>query len=102
MAPHRRLLTIEALVVGLPRPGRAAGAWSQELPNVLKVLILMALVVGLFGLVLALLQRSTTATLNKTHKVVQALPIPPLLAVHGAIMIALILAWSWSEGLPLW
>ena len=102
---HRRMVAIEALL--------ALGAlesWAENrmmadshLADPVKALLAMALVVGLFGAVLLIMQRWTQASLSKTHAVVQGLPLPtPVVVVHVGVLVALYFLWCWVLGLSPW
>lgn len=102
---HRRLIAVEALLlVGLlDRLGRQWVIHEAPAPEWLKVIILMALVVGVLGGVLLLLQKGLTSSLSKTHDVVKALPLPtPLVFVHAAAFVGLFFLYAWATGLSPW
>lgn len=99
---HRRLIAGEALlVVGLlDRLGRQWVLYQAPVANWLKIVILMALVIGIFGGLLLLLQKFLTGSLAKTHEVVKALPLPtPLIFIHAAAFAGLFFLYAWATGL---
>lgn len=102
---HRRMIAVEALlVVGvLDRLGRRWVIEDAPVPNWLKVLILMALVIGIFGGLLLVLQRVMASSLAKTHDVMKALPLPtPLIILHAAAFVGLFFAYAWAAELDVW
>jgi len=101
---HRRLLLIELLLlVGLLEDWAERQVLAAELPDAAKVVFSMALVVGLFGGLLLLVEGSLRYGLQRTHDVVQALPLPtPLLLVHSAALFGLAWLWALQLDLSLW
>ena len=101
---HRRLLLLEAVLL------LAAGEmWLEEqvlasaIHPAWQVLFSMALVIGMFGLLLALAESVLLVGLEKGHGVVQALPLPtPLLAIHLFALIGLFYLHAWLLGLTVW
>lgn len=99
---HRSLITAEALLlVGVAdRLGRLWIMHEPHLPAYAKVLLMMALTIGIFGGLILILQRMTTASLSKTHEVVRALPLPtPMVVVHAAAFAGLFFLYAWALGL---
>jgi hypothetical protein len=102
---HRRLIAGEALlVVGVvDRLGRRWVTEEAPVPNWLKVVILMALVIGIFGGLILVLQKVMTTGLAKTHDVVKALPLPtPIIFVHAAAFVGLFFAYAWAAEIDVW
>ena len=65
--------------------------------------ILFIIGIGLFGGLLLIVQRMTAGSLQRTHQLVQALPLPtPLLLVHVAALVGLFLLWAWLLGVLSW
>jgi len=99
---HRHLVATEALlVVGVcDRLGRLWVLEQAPAPNWAKVLIYMGFVVGIFGGVLLLLHRVLTTSVNTTHEVVKALPLPtPMIFIHLAAFVGLFFLYAWALGL---
>jgi len=99
---HRRLITVEALLgVGLlDRLGRQWIIHDSPLPDSVRVLVLMLLVIGVFGGVLVFLERLAAGSLSRTHEVVQALPLPtPLIFIHAAVFVAMFFLYGWATDL---
>ena len=99
---HRRLVATEALlVVGVC--DRMLRIWVLDeapIPNWAKVLVYMALVVGVFGGVLLMLHRVLTSSVSKTHEVVKALPLPtPMVFIHIGAFVGLFFLYAWALGL---
>ena len=101
---HRRLLLIEAilLLAGLESWGEAQ-VLESELPAWLQVLFSMALVVGLFGILLAFAHSMVLAGLKRSHDLVQSIPLPtPVLLVHLSALVALFYFHAWLLDRAIW
>ncbi|MFW5698348.1 MAG: hypothetical protein ACOCYN_00705 [Planctomycetota bacterium] len=99
------MLGVEAvLLVG------AIEMWCEDqitaypnLPEWTRVLFVMLLVAGLFGAVLLFLQRLAYGSMNRAHKVVDALPLPtPTLMVHALAIGALFVFYAWVLRIQPW
>lgn len=74
---------------------------SPSLPDWGKVMLTMALAVGLFGGVLYLLDAFTAKGVAKTHDVVRAVPVPmPMLVVHAAVFVGLFFLYAYVWRIP--
>ena len=94
---HRRLILTEALLIaGLAQ--MSAHGWivaQSQLPAVVRVVLSMALVIGVFGSLLVIFQRSvswgldqTVATIRRASRVTHVLP-------HMALIIGLF--WGYAR-----
>lgn len=102
---HRSLVAVEALlVVGLIETIAEDAVVAQtDLPNWAKVLFSMVLVVGLFGGLMLLFERWAQRGIDRTHGVVKSLPVPtPVLAIHGALLVAIFFGYAWHMDLMPW
>lgn len=100
---HRSLVAAEALAL--------AGAAKYELtlwvkglpdlPNYAKVLFLLAATVGIFGVLFVALERFLAKSVERSHEVVKALPLPaPVLLFHLGVWVALFYLYAWIYHLP--
>ena len=104
---NRNLIAGEALLLmGLAKDFISDFIRSQPtatLPNWGKVLFVMATTIGVLGVFFAILEKITKDGVAKTHEVVKALPIPaPMLAIHGAVFVALFYLYAHLLRLPVW
>jgi len=99
---HRRLLLAEAvLVAGLAQ--MAAHAWLMDqhhLPAWLRVLLSMAMVVGVFGGLFLLIQRSISWGLQKTVTTMKRrVGLATTVLPHVVFALILFAAYAWFWGL---
>jgi hypothetical protein len=99
---HRRLLLTEAiLVAGLAQ--LAAHDWlmnQHHLSAALRVVLGMAMVVGVFGGLFLLFQRSVTWGLHKTVSTVKrGAGLATTFLPHALLWLALFAAYAWFWGL---
>ncbi|HEX3132733.1 MAG TPA: hypothetical protein VHX44_04015 [Planctomycetota bacterium] len=98
---HRALLAGEViLVVGVIQELIQRQMNHLGLPPYGKVLWIMACTLGVFGVLLLVIQPVIKSSLAKTHDVVQAILLPlPLLLVHGVIYVGLfyLYAFVWEQ-----
>lgn len=74
---------------------------ASRLPDELKVVFAMLLVVGFFGSLLLVSERLARTGVRTTHRTIQSLPIPtPRIFIHAAVLAALFLAYA--HVLDLW
>lgn len=94
---HTRLVMAEAvlLVGALHAYLEETIEDSEALHPALKVGLLMIVVVGIYGSVILFFERLAQRSLEKTHKVVQALPLPtPFIVVHVLVLVAIYLLYA--------
>ncbi len=73
---------------------------NDQLWPSLKVLLLMAITVGIFGIILLWVQRLTERSLTATHNMVQSIPVPtPLALIHGGILCLIFALFAWVNQL---
>jgi len=98
---HRALIAAEAvLLVGLLRDVVARAIKGSELGNHEKVLVSMALTVGVFSGLFLLVERLTARTVAGAHKAVRtATRVLPYWIVHAAILLVLFLLYANMLGL---
>ena len=105
LVSHRRLLAMEALLLVNAAVTYAENEFlATNLQNWLKVLVVMALVLGFFGALLVVIEAASKAGLAKTHDMIQKMPFPtPILLVHSCIWLGLFALYVWLYGYwPLW
>jgi hypothetical protein len=93
---HRGLVAAEAvLLVGILRDLLARGIKSSSFPNDGKVLLIMAMTVGVFGGLFVFVEKLTARTVAGTHKAVRSLTgVMPYWAVHAGILLVLFLLYA--------
>ena len=102
---HRRLIVMEALLLaGAAEFVAEDRVVASDLPDELKVVFVMFLVLGLFGSLLVVVERLAKSGLGKTHRTIQALPIPtPRIFIHALVLFGLFLAYASALDLrPSW
>jgi hypothetical protein len=99
---HRGLVAAETvLLVGILRDVLSHEIKSSGAPNYAKVLIVMAMTVGVFGGLFVFVERMTARTVAGTHKAVRSLTgVMPYWAVHAGILFVLFLLYAHMLGLP--
>ena len=99
---HRNLIATEGvLLVGAAHEMLQRQVSSSPLPNWGKVLFTMAVVAGILGGVMYLVQSLAIKSVAQTHRVTQALPIPaPALFVHLCALFGLFLLYALVWRLP--
>ena len=99
---HRRLVLFEALLlVGALEMAAEDRVVASNLPDELKVVFAMLLVLGFFGTLLVIVERIAKTGLGTTHRRIQALPMPtPRLVIHACVLFGLFLAYA--RVLDLW
>ena len=99
---HRRLIVMEALLlIGALEFAAEDRVVASDFPDELKVVSVMVLVLGFFGSLLVVVERLATSGLGKTHRTIQALPIPtPRIFTHALVLFGLFLAYA--SALDLW
>lgn len=98
---HRGLVAAEAvLVVGILRDHLARAIKTSSFGNDVKVLLIMAMTVGVFGGLFVFVERFTARTVAGTHKAVRSLTrVMPYWAVHAGILFVLFLLYANMLGL---
>lgn len=98
---HRGLVAAEAvLLVGILRDHLARGIKTSSFPNDGKVLLIMAMTVGVFGGLFVFVEKVTARTVAGTHKAVRSLTgVMPYWAVHAGILFVLFLLYANMLGL---
>jgi len=98
---HRGLVAAEAvLVVGILRDVLSHAIKGSSLPNYAKVLIVMAMTVGVFGGLFFFVEKVTARTVAGTHRAVRSLTgVMPYWAVHAGILFVLFLVYAHRLGL---
>ncbi len=98
---HRGLVAAEAvLVVGILRDIVNRGVQGSALPNYGKVLLIMALTVGIFGGLFLFVEKLTARTVAGTHKVMRSLGgVMPYWLAHAGILFILFLLYANMHGL---
>ncbi|MBA3710096.1 MAG: hypothetical protein H0W83_14900 [Planctomycetes bacterium] len=99
---HRNLIATEGvLLVGAGNELLQRQVSASPLPNWGKVLFTMAVVAGVLGGVMYLVQALAIKSVAQTHRVTQALPIPaPGLVVHILVVFGLFLLYALVWRLP--
>lgn len=98
---HRGLVAAEAvLLVGILRDLLARGIKTSTFSNDGKVLLIMAMTVGVFGGLFVFVERVTARTVAGTHRAVRTLTgVMPYWAVHAGILFILFLLYANMLGL---
>ncbi|MBA2481814.1 MAG: hypothetical protein H0V44_14210 [Planctomycetes bacterium] len=93
---HRHLIATEGvLLVGTLNELLQRQVAASALPNWGKVLFIMAVVAGVLGGVLYVVQTFVIKGVAQTHRVAQSLPIPaPALLVHVVVFFGLFLLYA--------
>src|SRR5262249_60015880 len=93
---HRGLVAVEAvLLVGVLRDLLSRGIKASSFSNGGKVLLIMAMTVGVFGGLFVFVERVTARTVAGTHKAVRSLTgVLPYWAVHAGILFVLFLLYA--------
>lgn len=101
---HRTLVATEVLLlISLAKDLFGAQVRDAGVANAWKVLLVMAITLGVLGVLFLLLERLTTRGVAKTHEVVKALPVPlPMLVIHALTMGGLFYLYAWYLDLPVW
>jgi hypothetical protein len=102
---HRRLVALEALLLAATAKG-----WLQnwviarpELHDALKTIFIMAMTIGLFAIILVVVDRITARGVSATHKVAQSLPVPlSLTIVHALAWLGLFVLYAHTNNLRWW
>jgi len=98
---HRGLVAAEAvLFVGILRDVLSHWIKQSEAPNYAKVLVVMAMTIGIFGGLFLFVERIVARTVAGTHKAVRSVTgVLPYWAVHGGILFVLFLLYANMLGL---
>jgi hypothetical protein len=98
---HRGLVAAEAvLLVGILRDVVSHAIKGSAFPNYGKVLLVMAMTVGIFGGLFLFVEKLTARTVAGTHKAVRSLTgVMPYWAVHAGIVFVLFLFYAHMLGL---
>ena len=98
---HRGLVAAEAvLLVGILRDVVSHAIKAAEMKNYEKVLLSMALTVGVFGGLFLFVEKVTARTVAGTHKAVRSVTrVLPFWIVHAAILFILFLLYANMLGL---
>ncbi|HEV8111352.1 MAG TPA: hypothetical protein VGR31_01125 [Planctomycetota bacterium] len=98
---HRGLVAAEAvLVVGIVRDIVNRSVQGSTLPNYGKVLLIMALTVGIFGGLFLFVEKLTARTVAGTHKVMRSVTgVMPYWVAHAGILFILFLLYANMHGL---
>lgn len=98
---HRGLVAAEAvLFVGILRDVLSHWIKSSQLQNSGKVLVIMAMTVGVFGGLFLVVERIVARTVAGTHKAVRTVTgVLPYWAVHAGILFVLFLLYANMLGL---
>jgi len=98
---HRGLVAGETvLLVGILRDWLTRWIRASELSNATKVLVIMAMTVGVFGGLFLFVEGITARTVAGTHKAVRSLTgIVPFWVVHAGILLLLFLLYANQLGL---
>lgn len=98
---HRGLVAAEAvLFVGILRDVLSHWIKSSQLPNYGKVLVVMAMTVGVFGGLFLVVERIVARTVAGTHRAVRTVTgVLPYWAVHAGILFVLFLLYANMLGL---
>ena len=98
---HRGLVAAEAvLLVGILRDVLSHWIKESTLPNYGKVIVVMAMTVGVFGGLFLFVERFTARTVAGTHKAVRTVTgVMPYWAIHAGILFALFLLYANMLGL---
>ena len=102
---HRRLLVIEAaLCFGALEMAVENWLMAQaDVPDPVKVLIVMLMIAGFFGILYLALHEFIQQSLAKAHQAVQRSALPsPVLLVHLLVFAALFMVYSLVLELPWW
>lgn len=93
---HRGLLAIEALLfLGVAKDWIFVLLLRSSFSNWLKVVLVMATTVGMFGGLFLLVEKLTSRTVSSTHKAVARLPVAvPTLAIHALLLLVLFLLYA--------
>jgi len=104
---HRALILSEAvLAIGFIQT--SVGNWILTAPDLhpfVRVLLIMALTVGLFGWLIVFIHRQITRGLLATHKASRKLRLPfPRLLTHILLWVGLFVgyAWLWDHKTGAW
>ena len=98
---HRGLVAAEAvLLVGILRDVVSHEIKEASLPNYGKVLLVMAMTVGVFGGLFLIVETLTARTVAGTHKAGRSITgVMPYWAVHAGILFVLFLVYAHMLGL---
>ena len=98
---HRGLVAAEAvLFVGILRDVLSHWIKEAQAPNYAKVLLVMAMTVGIFGGLFLFVEGIVARTVAGTHKAVRSLTgVLPYWAVHAGILFVLFLLYANMLGL---
>jgi hypothetical protein len=98
---HRGLVAVEAvLLVGVLKDVAVAFTRQAAWPNYGKVLVAMALTVGVFGGLFVFVERQTARTVASTYKAVRSLSLVlPYWLIHVAVLAGLFLLYARHLGL---
>jgi hypothetical protein len=93
---HRGLVAAEAvLLVGILRDLVSQSIKGAALPNYGKVLLVMAMTVGVFGGLFLIVEKLTARTVAGTHRAVRSVTgVMPYWAVHAGILFVLFLVYA--------
>lgn len=96
MLSHRGLIAIEAmLLLGVVKDWIFERLVKSTFPNYTKVLLVMAVTVGLFGGLFLVVEKLTASSVVRTHQAAKRLPVAvPTLAIHGALLFVLFILYA--------
>ncbi len=98
---HRGLVAAEALLfVGILRDVLSHWIKEAQAPNYAKVLVVMAMTVGIFGGLFLFVEQIIARTVAGTHRAVRTMTgVLPYWAVHAGILFVLFLLYAHMLGL---